>query len=148
MSAFEPKVLAFVCNWCAYAGADKAGTAQKAYPANVHLLRLMCTGRWDPQFALKALDSGADGVLILACHPGDCHYKGQNLRTIQRHRLLLRLLEQEGIPGERCRLDFVAASEPDKFVRIVTEMVETLRRLGPHSDPLDGELQPTRGRTT
>lgn len=136
---FEPKLLAFVCNWCAYAGADRAGAAQTPYPANLRLVRLMCTGRMDPQFVIKAYHAGADGVLVLGCHPGDCHYKGQNLRTIQRHRLLLRLLRQQGISGERCRLDFVAASEAEKFVRVVTETVEIIRRLGPlRSSATDG----------
>jgi len=126
-----PRIVAFVCNWCAYAGADKAGTSQTTYPANVRLLRLMCTGRMDPQFVLMAYDEGADGVLILGCHPGDCHYKEQNLRMIQRHRLLLRLLAQQGIEPERCRLDFVSAAEGEKFARVAGEMTETIIRLGP-----------------
>jgi F420-non-reducing hydrogenase iron-sulfur subunit len=134
-------VIAFVCNWCAYAGADKAGAAQRPYPASVHLVRLMCTGRWDPQFVIKAFDSGADGVIVLGCHPGDCHYKGQNYRAIQRHRLLVRLLAQRGIGEERCRLDFVAASEPEKFVKVVTETVAVLRRLGPLSGAPQAALQ-------
>ena len=129
--AFEPRIVAFVCNWCAYAGADKAGAAQTPYPANVRLVRVMCSGRVDPQFVLMAYDEGADGVLILGCHPGDCHYKEQNLRMIQRHRLLLRLLGQIGIEPERCRLDFVSAAEGEKFARVAGEMTETIRRLGP-----------------
>jgi len=128
---FEPRIVAFVCNWCAYAGADKAGAAQTPYPANVRLVRVMCSGRVDPQFVLMAYDEGADGVLILGCHPGDCHYKEQNLRMIQRHRLLLRLLGQQGIEPERCRLDFVSAAEGEKFARVASEMTETIRRLGP-----------------
>ncbi len=130
-SGFEPKVLAFVCNWCAYAGADKAGAAQIPYPANARLVRLMCSGRMDPQFVLEAFDEGADGVLVLGCHLGDCHYKGQNLVAVQRHRLLLRVLRQSGIEEGRCRFDFVAASESEAFARVVTQMVNDVRQLGP-----------------
>ncbi len=130
-AAFEPRVIAFVCQWCAYAGADKAGAAQMAYPANVRLVRLMCSGRLDPQLVLQAFEHGADGVLVLACHPGDCHYKEQNLRALQRHRILLRLLRQLGVEEGRCRLDFVSAAEAEKFARVVSEMTIDVRRLGP-----------------
>lgn len=125
----QPKIVAFLCNWCSYAGADKAGAAQMPYPPNVRIVRVMCSGRVDPQLALEAYRQGADGVLILACHPGDCHYKEGNLRAAQRHRLLLELLGQFGIEPERCRFDYVSAGEPEKFVRVVTEMVESLRSL-------------------
>ena len=128
---FEPKVIGFLCNWCSYAGADKAGVAQKPYPPNVNVVRVMCTGRIDPEFALEAFAKGADGVVILACHPGDCHYKEGNFHAIQRHRLLLRFLRQFGIEEARCRLDFVSASEGDKFVSIIQDLVKTIRRLGP-----------------
>lgn len=128
---FEPKIVAFLCNWCSYAGADKAGSSQTAYPPNVRVIRVMCSGRVDPQFVLKAYEEGADGVLILGCHPGDCHYKEQNYRAIQRHRLLLNLMKPLGIEPERCRLDFVSAAEGDKFARVVSEMVETIKQLGP-----------------
>jgi F420-non-reducing hydrogenase iron-sulfur subunit len=128
---FEPRIVAFVCNWCAYAGADKAGASQTPYSENLRLVRIMCTGRMDPQLALMAYDEGADGVLVLGCHPGDCHYKEQNLRMLLRHRLFLRLLRQVGIEEERCRLDFVSAAEGERFARVATEMVETIRRLGP-----------------
>jgi F420-non-reducing hydrogenase iron-sulfur subunit len=131
MSGFEPRIVGFLCNWCSYAGADKAGAAQKPYPPNVDIVKVMCSGRVDPQFVLSAFEKGADGVLILACHPGDCHYKEGNLRAVQRHRMLLRLLEQMGIEGERCRFDYVSAGESGKFVRIVTETVNEVRALGP-----------------
>jgi F420-non-reducing hydrogenase iron-sulfur subunit len=130
-TAFEPKVLAFVCNWCAYAGADKAGAAQLAYPANVRLVRVMCSGRVDAQHVLRAFDEGADGVLVLACHPGDCHYKEQNLRAVQRHRILLHLLRRSGIEESRCRMDFVSAAEGEKLARVAGEMVAEMKRLGP-----------------
>ncbi len=128
---FEPRIVGFLCNWCSYAGADKAGTAQLIYPPNVQVIRVMCTGRIDAQLVLQAYADGADGVLILGCHPGDCHYKEQNYRAIQRHRMLLRLLRQFGIEDERCRLDFVSAAEGEAFARVVGEVVEAVRRLGP-----------------
>ncbi len=128
---FEPRIVGFLCNWCSYAGADKAGASQTPYPPNVSVIRVMCTGRLDPQFVLKAFRTGADGVLILGCHPGDCHYKEQNFRMIQRHRLFMPLLAALGIEEERCRLDFVSAAEGEKFARVIKEMVESVRRLGP-----------------
>lgn len=130
-SGFEPRIVGFLCNWCSYAGADKAGTAQTPCPPNVGIIRVMCSGRVDPQFVLAAFAQGADGVLILACHPGDCHYKEGNYRAANRQFLLLGLLEQFGIPRQRCRFDFVSAGEGDKFVRIIEEMVGTLKGLGP-----------------
>ena len=132
---FEPKIIGFLCNWCSYAGADKAGTAQSSYPPNVNVIRVMCSGRIDPQFVLKSFEQGADGVIILACHPGDCHYKEGNYRAVQRYRLLLKMLEPFGIEKERCRFDFVSAGEGDKFVKLITEMVNTVRVLGPLKIP-------------
>jgi len=128
---FEPKIIGFLCNWCSYAGADKAGLAQNPYPPNVRVIKLMCSGRIDPEFVMQAYMKGADGVLILACHFGDCHYKEGNFRATQRHRMLLRLLKQQGIEQERCRFDYVSAGEGEKFVQVVTEMTETIKRLGP-----------------
>ncbi len=128
---FEPRIVSFLCNWCSYAGADKAGAAQMPCPANVRIVRVLCSGRVDPELVLDAFARGADGVLVLGCHPGDCHYKEGNYRATQRHTLLARLLEQLGIGPERCRLDYVAASEGEKFIRVVTEMTEALRPLGP-----------------
>lgn len=134
---FEPKIIGFLCNWCSYAGADKAGTAQNPYPSNLNIIRVMCSGRIDPQFVLRSFEQGADGVIILACHPGDCHYKEGNFRSLQRYRLLLRMLEPFGIEKERCRFDFVSAGEGDKFVKLITEMVDTVRLLGPLKIPAD-----------
>lgn len=127
---FEPKILGFLCNWCSYAGADKAGAAQKTYPPNVNIVRVMCSGRIDPRFVMTAFAQGADGVMILACHPGDCHYKEGNYKAVQRHRILLRLLKQLGIREERCRFDYVSAGEADKFVAIIRDMVNTIKELG------------------
>ncbi|KAF0221565.1 MAG: hydrogenase iron-sulfur subunit [Geobacteraceae bacterium] len=132
-AGFEPKIVGFLCNWCSYAGADKAGTAQTPYPPNVHVVKVMCSGRVDPQFVMEAYENGADGVIILACHPGDCHYKEGNYRAVQRNRILKQLLSQFGIEEERCRLDYVSAGEGEKFVRVITEMVESVKRLGPLS---------------
>ena len=130
-NGFEPRIVGFLCNWCSYAAADKAGTSQTAYPPNVYVVKVMCSGRIEPQFVLKAYEQGADGVLILACHPGDCHYKEGNFRAMQRHRMLLRLLHQQGIEAERCRFDYVSAGENEKFVRIINETIEGVRELGP-----------------
>lgn len=134
-NVFEPKIIGFLCNWCSYAGADKAGTAPNPYPPNVNIIRVMCSGRIDPQFVLKSFEQGADGVIILACHPGDCHYKEGNYRAVQRYRMLLKMLEPFGIEKERCRFDFVSAGEGDKFVKLITEMVYTVRVLGPLKIP-------------
>lgn len=128
---FEPKIIGFLCNWCSYAGADKAGGAQQPYPPNVQVIRVMCSGRVDPQFILSAYKMGADGVIILACHPGDCHYKEGNYRALNRHTMLNLMLEQLGIEKERCRLDYVSAGEGEKFNRVITELVEDVRKLGP-----------------
>ena len=128
---FEPRIIGFLCNWCSYAGADKAGASQKPYSPNVSVIKVMCSGRIDPQFILEAFEKGADGVMILACHPGDCHYKEGNYRAVQRHRLLLRLLKQFGIEEERCRFDYVSAGEGDRFVSVINETVEAVKKLGP-----------------
>lgn len=130
-AGFEPRIIGFLCNWCSYAGADKAGASRTHYPPNVHIVRIMCTGRIDPEFILRAFRSGADGVIVLACHPGDCHYKEGNLRAAQRHAMLLRILEQMGIVRDRCRFDYVSAGEGEKYVQVITDMVTTVRHLGP-----------------
>lgn len=128
---FEPKIIGFFCNWCSYAGADKAGGMQQTYPPNVQVIRVMCSGRIDPQFILSAFEKGADGVIILACHPSDCHYKVGNRHALQRHTMLNLILEQLGVKKERCRFDYVSAGEGEKFIRIIDETVKTVRTLGP-----------------
>ena len=127
---FEPKMIGFLCTWCAYAGADKAGASQLPYPPNLQVIRVICSGRVDPQFVLAAFQRGADGVMIMACHAGDCHYKEGNCRAVQRQRLLIRILRQFGIEEERCRLEYISASEGEKFRQVVTEAVENIRKLG------------------
>ena len=133
VSQFEPRIVGFLCNWCSYAGADKAGAVQTPYPPNVNIIKIMCTGRIDPQFILKAFKEGADGVIVLACHPGDCHYKEGNLRAAQRYAMLARILEQMGIERERCRFDYVSAGEGEKYVQVITDMVTAVEQLGPLS---------------
>ncbi len=129
--SFEPKILGILCNWCSYSGADLAGTSRKKYPANIRIMRVMCSGRVDPVFILKALESGADGVLILGCHPGDCHYAAGNFKTMRRMEMLKKLTDQMGIESDRIRLDWVAASEGDKFAEIIKDMTEKIKKLGP-----------------
>lgn len=128
---FEPLLVAFLCHWCAYTGADFAGFAGIKYPASVRIVRVMCTGRMDPLFVLKAFREGADGVLVSGCHPGDCHYVDGNIKAMRREPLLAAMLEQLGIERERFQLVWVSASEGEKFARVVTEMTDTLRELGP-----------------
>jgi len=139
MQSFEPKIVGFLCNWCSYEGADSAGKGQKEYPPNVRIVRVMCSGRIDPQFVLKAFHEGADGVMVLGCHPGDCHYKEGNYNALRRHAILKKLLAQFGIEDERLRLDWVSASEGDKFVQVVTEMVAKIKALGPFGRQEEGK---------
>ena len=128
---FEPKIVGFLCRWCSYTGADLAGTSRMKYPPNVLPIRVMCSGRVDPTFVVKAFKEGADGVLIAGCHPGDCHYTSGNYRALGRHTLLLKMIEQLGIEKERVRLEWVSASEGEKWARVVREMTEEVRNLGP-----------------
>jgi len=129
--SWEPRIIGFLCNWCSYRGADLAGTARMKCAPNVRTIRVMCSGRVEPTFILKAFQLGADGVLVLGCHPGDCHYIEGNYKTLRRMPLLKKMLTQMGIEDERLRLDWVSASEGDKFVSIVNEMTEKVRSLGP-----------------
>ena len=131
MEEFEPKIVGFLCNWCSYRGADLAGTARIKSAPNVRSLRVMCSGRVDPTFVLKAFQLGADGVLVLGCHPGDCHYKEGNYKALRRMALLKKMLAQFGIEEERFMLEWVSASEGDRFASIVNNMTAKLRKLGP-----------------
>ncbi len=128
---FEPVSIGFTCNWCSYRAADLAGTARVKYPPNVRLLRLMCSGRLDPTFVLKALSGGADGVLISGCHPGECHYLEQNYKAMRRVHLLKRLLTQMGVEPERVKLVWASAAEGVRLAHEITKMVEEVRALGP-----------------
>jgi len=128
---FEPRIVSFLCNWCAYTGADLAGTSRMKYAANVSIIRVMCSGRVDPTFVLKAFREGADGVLICGCHPGDCHYHEGNYRCLRRYHLLQKYLQQMGIEPNRLRLEWISASEGKQFAELVDEMTEQVRQLGP-----------------
>ncbi len=133
---FEPKIIAFCCNWCSYAGADLAGSMRLKYPPNVLPIRVMCSGRISPHFILKAFQKGADGVLVTGCHYGDCHYMKGNYITKRRVTILKDLLKFVGIEPKRLRADWIAASEGDKFARVANEFTEEIRALGP--SPLRG----------
>ena len=128
---FEPLIIGFTCNWCSYRAADMAGMSRIKYPSNVRLIRLMCSGRLDPEFVLKALAGGADGVLITGCHPGECHYLEQNFKAYRRYRLLQRTLTQFGIEPGRVKLVWASAAEGVRFADEVAKMVEEIRDLGP-----------------
>jgi len=128
---FEPVVIGFTCNWCSYRAADLAGTARVKYPPNIRLIRLMCSGRLDPAFVFKALASGADGVLITGCHPGECHYLEQNYKAMRRYLLMKRVLAQMGIDPRRVKLVWASAAEGVKLAQEITNMVEEVRALGP-----------------
>ena len=128
---FEPKIIGFFCNWCSYAGADAAGTARLQYLPNVRVVRVMCSGRVSPELIFRTLRDGADGVLVLGCHIGDCHYAEGNHRTAKRIPVLRKLLSHVGIEPERVRLEWASSAESSKVARVVTEFTETVRALGP-----------------
>jgi F420-non-reducing hydrogenase iron-sulfur subunit len=128
---YEPVVLAFSCNWCSYRAADLAGTARVKYPPNVRLIRLMCSGRLDPTFVMKAFACGADGVVMTGCWPADCHYRVQNVKALRRFELLQRVLENLGIEPERVQRFYASAAEGQQLAAAFTRIVEDLRPLGP-----------------
>jgi F420-non-reducing hydrogenase iron-sulfur subunit len=130
---FEPKIIAFCCNWCSYAGADLAGVSRLQYPPNVRIIRVLCSGRIEPDFVLRALELGADGVLVAGCHPGDCHYISGNLKAEKRFQMLTKLLTVLGIDTRRARLEWISASEGPKFANTITEFVEQVKELGPNT---------------
>jgi coenzyme F420-reducing hydrogenase delta subunit len=129
--AWEPKVIAFLCNWCSYAGADLAGISRIQYPPNVRIVRVPCSGRVNPLYIIKSLQHGADGVLVSGCHPGDCHYISGNYYARRRFTLLKSLLEAVGIEPGRVSFSWVSAAEGEKFSQVVTQVVETVKALGP-----------------
>ncbi|MEW6058600.1 MAG: hydrogenase iron-sulfur subunit [Actinomycetota bacterium] len=128
---FEPRIVAFFCNWCTYTAADLAGICRMTYAPNVRVVRLMCSGRVDPQFVLAAFRDGADGVLIGGCHPGDCHYQQGNFHALRRVALLRPMLRDMGIEEGRLRIEWISAAEGDKVQRVCNEMTEQVRMLGP-----------------
>jgi F420-non-reducing hydrogenase iron-sulfur subunit len=146
---FEPRIVAFFCNWCTYTAADLAGISRMQYAPNVRAIRLMCSGRVDPQFVLAAFRNGADGVLIGGCHPGDCHYQEGNYNALRRFELLRLMLRDMGIEDERLRLEWISAAEGDKVQRVCNEMTEQVRALGPLrlTVPSDGHGKASPGAT-
>jgi len=130
----EPKIIGFLCNWCSYRGADLAGLARLKYPPNVKIIRVPCSGRISPELVLRTFREGADGVLVLGCHIGDCHYSTGNHRTAKRMPILRKLLEYTGIEPERLRVDWVSAAEGERFASIVHEFTETVRALPPFAE--------------
>ena len=132
---WEPRIVAIFCNWCTYTAADMAGVSRMKYAANMRIVRVMCSGRFDPQFALDAFAQGADGVLIGGCHPGDCHYSEGNYKALRRIRMLKRMLVDMGIAPDRFRLEWISASEGDKVKLVMNDMVAKVRALGPLSLP-------------
>ncbi len=140
---FEPRIVAFLCNWCAYSGADLAGVSRIPSSPCVRAIRVMCTGRIDPGFVLHAFASGADAVLLAGCHPGDCHYSEGNYKCLRRALALRRLLRAFGVEEDRVRLEWISASEAEKFAQVTREMEEAVRRLGPLR--LNGGAGPTEG---
>lgn len=127
----NPKIIAFLCNWCSYTGADLAGTSRIKYMPNIRVIRVMCSGRVDPTFVLEAFKEGADGILICGCHPGDCHYHEGNYKCLRRFHLLQKYLAQMGIPSARLRLEWISASEGREFAQLVNEFTETIKGLEP-----------------
>lgn len=128
---FEPKIIAFLCNWCSYRAADLAGTARIKYEPNIRMLRVMCSGRVDPSFVLKAFALGADGVMIAGCHPGECHYMEQNYKTMRRFSMLKHTLQAMGMEDDRVRLQWASAAEGVLLAGAINEMIEQVRALGP-----------------
>jgi F420-non-reducing hydrogenase iron-sulfur subunit len=131
MSQFEPRIVGFCCNWCAYAGADMAGIGRLQYPPNMRMIRVMCSGTIDPSYILEAFEKGADGVFIGGCHPGDCHYQAGNYKTMRKIALVRRMLAQMGISPERVRLEWVSAAEGQRFAQVVTDFINEVKKLGP-----------------
>jgi coenzyme F420-reducing hydrogenase delta subunit len=130
MNDFEPKIVAFLCNWCSYAGADLAGTGRMQYPPNIRIIRLPCSGRINPLFIIKALAEGMDGVLVSGCHPGDCHYATGNLYARRRFAALKRLLVSAGYDAERVQFTWVSASEGARFAEVVQTVTDKIKKLG------------------
>ena len=128
---FEPKIVAFVCNWCTYTGADLAGTSRMKYQPNVRMIRVPCTGRIDPVFIIKAFEKGADGVLVSGCHPNDCHYTSGNFHARRRWIFFRQLLDYIGIDSSRLHFSWVSASEGKKWVDVINEVTNTVRARGP-----------------
>ncbi len=130
---WEPKIVAFLCHWCSYAGADLAGVSRFQYPPNIRVIRVPCSGAVNPLYILKALREGADGVLVSGCHPGDCHYIGGNYFARRKFLVLREILRWAGVEEERVQFSWVSASEGQKFSKVVEKVVEGVKKVGPAS---------------
>jgi F420-non-reducing hydrogenase iron-sulfur subunit len=128
---YQPKIIAFLCKWCSYTGADLAGTSRMQYLPNVRAIRVMCSGRIEPTFVLKAFKDGADGVLICGCHPGDCHYQEGNYRCLRRYHILQKYIQQMGIEKERLKLEWISASEGKQYAELINDFTQKIAELGP-----------------
>ncbi len=140
MATFDPKIIAFLCNWCSYVAADAAGVSRLKQAPNIRVVRVFCSGMVDPGYVIKAFASGADGVLVAGCHPGDCHYISGNIKALRRSVLLHQLLTELGVEKGRFRLEWIAASESPRYVEVVNAMVQDIQRLGPWRRGLQGSL--------
>ncbi len=138
-AAFEPKIVGFMCNWCSYRAADLAGTARIKYAPNVRIIRVMCSGRVDPTFVMKAFSMGADGVMMAGCHPGECHYIEQNYKAMRRYSMIQHTLKQLGVEEDRFRLVWASAAEGQQLAEAVDKFVEDVRKLGPLDWPANWE---------
>jgi len=145
MAEFEPRLLGFLCNWCAYAGADLAGVSRNQYPPNMRVIRVMCSGRVDPLLVLNAFKQGIDGVAVLGCHPGDCHYQTGNYEAENKMKMTKHVLEKIGINPERLYLDWVSAAEGKRFSEVITNFTEKMREVGPIQKDKDYEKKVTAG---
>jgi coenzyme F420-reducing hydrogenase delta subunit len=137
MKTFEPKIIGFLCNWCSYAGADLAGVSRFQYPSNIRIVRVMCSGRVDPLFVIEMFLQGADGVLIGGCHPGDCHYMEGNYHTERRVKMLKKVLAKSNLESERLGLEWIAASEGERFAETIKKFTEQIKALGPNPVSID-----------
>lgn len=135
MNDFQPRIIAFLCNWCSYVAADAAGVGRFVQKPNVRVIRVFCSGMVDPSYVVKAFASGADGVLVAGCHPGDCHYLAGNIKALRRSFLLRKLLSELGVEEKRFRLAWIAASESPLYAQSINEMIEEIRNLGPYLPP-------------
>jgi coenzyme F420-reducing hydrogenase delta subunit len=131
--AWEPRIVAFLCNWCSYAGADLAGISRMQYPPNVRVIRVPCSGRINPLYILKALQEGADGVLVSGCHPGDCHYISGNLVARRKFAMLKSFIQYVGLEADRVQFSWVSAAEGSRFAALIKQVTESVRKLGPAS---------------
>ena len=129
--SYQPTIVSFLCNWCSYTGADLAGTSRMKYAPSIRIIRVMCSGRIEPTFVLKAFREGADGVLVCGCHPGDCHYQEGNYKCLRRFHLIKRYIKQMGLDEDRLRLEWISASEGKQFAELADEFTEQIRVLGP-----------------